>query len=255
MSGKEPPELQHRLDPDRAARGDDEEPGAGSGDAGARTELHNPEPPLEARRSEFEPVIDTRPYKMAIAAFGLVLVLALSVYQFLKNGIGTPGVTAGHQLRYFVAPLSTSSLNGDANLKPRCDPAQPNAAALNVCPWLLARAPLVLSFFVTGSSDCKRQVDAMQALSRRFRPSAVQFAAVAVKTSHHDAAAAVRAHHWTIPVAFDPDGAVGEYYGVSICPLVELVSGSGTVKDRLIGSHYTSAASLAPKVQALINSK
>jgi hypothetical protein len=179
------------------------------------------------------------------------LVVVLSVWQLLKNGVGTPGVTAGHKLHYFVAPLSTSNLSGDANLKPRCDPARPNPQALNICPWLLDRAPLVLAFFVTGSDDCKRQVDALQALARRYRSSTVQFAAVAVKTGRADARSVVRSHHWTIPVAFDPDGAVGEYYGVSICPLLELTLRGGTVKERLIGSHYTTAAALGPKVDAL----
>ena len=32
----------------------------------------------------------------------------------------------------------------------------------------------------------------------------------------------MRSHHWTIPVAYDRDGALGALYGVAICPLVEL---------------------------------
>jgi hypothetical protein len=227
------------LDPDLAAT---DAPPEKTGDGSA---------PDGLARSTLEPVIDTRPYKLAIAGFGLVLVLALSVYQFLKNGVGSPGVTAGQPLHYFVAPLATGDLNGDVTTRPRCNPSQAKPQALNICPWLLARAPLVLALFVTASDDCKRQVDAMQSLSRRFSPRAVQFAAVAVKTGRSDAAAVVRSHRWTIPVAYDRDGALGELYGVSICPLVELVSRSGIVKERLIGSRYATASALGPKVQAL----
>ena len=85
----------------------------------------------------------------------------------------------------------------------------------------------MLAFFVPGSGGCVAEVTALQTLSSRFPASRVQFAAVAVRTSHHDAAAAVRAHHWTIPVAYDPDGAVGEVYGVEVCPIVELASPGG----------------------------
>ncbi len=73
----------------------------------------------------------------------------------------------------------------------------------------------MLGFFVTGSGDCQRQVDALQAVSRQFSPRRVQFAAVAVRAGRAPTAALVRSHHWTIPVAYDRDGAIGELYGVS----------------------------------------
>ena len=59
-------------------------------------------------------------------------------------------------------------------------------------------------------------------------------AAVAVDASHSATAALVRSRHWTIPIAYDLDGAVGTLYGVEICPLLELATRGGTVADRLI---------------------
>ena len=85
---------------------------------------------------------------------------------------------------------------------------------------LARRGPLVLSFFVTGAGQCVRQVSALQTLAGRF--PAVQFAAVAIDGSHRATAALVRAHRWTIPVAYDRDGRVGALYGVAACPMVEL---------------------------------
>ena len=119
------------------------------------------------RHRHREPVIDTRRYRWTIGIFGLVLVIAFSVYQFASHGVGTAGVPPGKRLHFFVAPLATSSLNGDANLNPRCDPAHPNPRALNVC-WAHARS--CSDFFVTGSDDCKRQIDTLQAVSRQFPP-------------------------------------------------------------------------------------
>jgi thiol-disulfide isomerase/thioredoxin len=222
------PGLHHRLDPESAAAL------AGTAD--------RPGPP---------PVVDTRRYRWMIGVFGLALVLVISVYQFAAHGVGTVGIPAGRSLHNFAAPLATSTLSGDANLNPPCSIAKHDPRALNTC-LLVSRAPLVLAFFVTGSSDCDREVDTMQALSRQFAASAVQFAAVAVRGAHAETAAVVHSHRWSIPVAYDRDGAVGAFFGVETCPIVELAYRGGRVADRLIGNHWLSRPALAAKVQALV---
>ncbi|MGI8507032.1 MAG: redoxin domain-containing protein [Solirubrobacteraceae bacterium] len=239
----EPPEdaeeLLTRLDPDRASA-------RLTGDSRA-DQLRSASPRSELPR----PAIDTRRYRWMIGIFGLVLVVAISIYQFATNGVGTTGVPPGQRLHFFAAPLANTNLNGDPNLDPPCTRARHDPRALNIC--LIAGArPLVLSFFVVGSGSCERQVDALQQLSVRFRPGSVQFAAVAVGGSHASTAAAIRAHHWTIPVAYDRDGSIAGLYGVAICPMAELAYRGGIVQDRLIGEQWQSPTALAPRVQALL---
>jgi peroxiredoxin len=218
------PSLQ-RLDPDRAAP-----PAA-----------ERPPPPAP-------PAIDTRRYRWMIGIIGLALVLGISVYQFASHGVGSTGITAGHPLSDFAAPLAATDLNGDANAHPTCSAARHDPRALNVC--LMARhGPLVLSFFVTGASQCVRQVSALQTLAARF-PS-VQFAAVAIDASHKETAALIRTHRWTIPVAYDADGRVGALYGVAACPMVEMADRGGIVRSRLVGDRWQTAAALAPRVRDL----
>lgn len=219
----------HRLDPDRAAA-------------------------AAARRGQRKPpasVIDTRRYQRMIGLIGLTLVLVISIAFLSRGGRGSPGIQAGKRLHFFAAPLADTNLSGDANLNPPCTLARHDPRALNIC-LISRRRPLVLAFFVTGSSGCEAQVTALQDLSRQFSPSRVSFAAVAVATSHHDAAAAVRRHHWTIPVAYDADNAVGQVYGVVVCPIVELVARGGVVEQRLIGEHWTDPRLLAEQVRALL---
>jgi peroxiredoxin len=119
---------------------------------------------------------------------------------------------------------------------------------LNVC----GRTPLVLAFFAVGSGDCERQVDTMQTISRDFRAGSVQFAAIAVRAKGPQTASLVRSHHWTIPVAYDRDGAVGTLYGVAVCPIVELAYRGGVVAQRLIGDHWLTAPALAARVTAML---
>lgn len=216
-----------RLDPDRAA-------------AAAQRKARAGPPPV---------AIDTKRYQRMIGFIGLALVIVVSVAFLTTHSAGTAGIPAGDQLRYFAAPLAASNLNGDANLHPPCTISRHDPRALNIC--LLSRShPLVLAFFVTRSAGCEQQVGALQALSGRF--TSARFAAVAVRASHQQAAAAVRQHHWTIPVAYDADGAVGEIYGVEVCPIVELAYRGGRVQNRLIGEHWTTSSALAGQVERLL---
>jgi len=227
-----------RLDPDAAIGA---EPRPPSGDAGEEADG----PPAA------DPAIDTRRYQRMIGAIGLAIVVALGVYLFVTHGTSTTGVTAGHRLRWFAAPLATTNLQGAANLHPPCTAADHDPRALNLC-LDARRGPVVLSLFVLGAGKCERQVSALQTLSRRFAATSITFAAVALNASHVATAKAVRAHDWTIPVAYDEDGRVGEQYGVVACPMVELARRGGIVAARLIGNRWDSAAALEPQVRALV---
>lgn len=231
-------------------------PGAPGAPSGVRPLALDPElAAAAARRGDGSPrlpapVIGTRRYRWVIGGFGLIVLIVVSVVSFLQHGVVTAGVPAHQRLRYFAAPLARSDLDGDANIAhPACSFSEHDPRALNVC-LVVKTGPLVLAFFVTGATLCTREVDAMQTVSLRF--PGVQFAAVAVHASHAKVASIARLHGWTIPVAYDADGAVGELYGVEVCPLVELAYRGGIVEDRLIGAHWARPAALAQRVHALL---
>lgn len=219
----------HRLDPDRAAK------------AAAGRGPRRPPPP----------VIDTRRYQRVIGLIGLTLVVVISVTFLSSHTPVSAGIQPGQHLRFFAAPLANTTLNGDARINPPCTLAQHDPRALNIC--LIARhRPLVLAFFVTDSGSCEAQVTALQSLRSQFPASQVAFAAVAVRTGHQDAAKAVKSHHWTVPVAYDADGAIAETYGVAVCPIVELARPGGVVEQRLIGEHWNDPRILAGQVRTLL---
>ena len=70
---------------------------------------------------------------------------------------------------------------------------------------------------------------------------------MAVRTGPGRGARLCRKHRWTIPVAYDRDGGVGETDGVVVCPLLELVRRGGVVAQRLIGKHWAIAATWPPR--------
>ncbi len=227
VGGERPPPRRRRLDPDRAAA--------------TRRAARHPAPQ----------VVDTRRYQRLIGLFGLLLVAVISVSFLTSRGVGTAGVPAGKRLPEFAAPLAASTLNGAANLNPTCSKSKHDPRALNVC-LIVKRSPLVLAFFVTSSRGCEEQVTVLQHVAARLPAGALQYAAVAVHSSHADAKRAVRRNHWTVPVAYDLDGRVGAAYGVEVCPIVELVRKGGVVFRRLIGQHWASVSALEPQVRALL---
>jgi peroxiredoxin len=209
-----------------------------------------PPPPTPATPAP----LDTRRYGLIVGGFAAVLVIAFALYTLSSNKPATDGVPAGHQLHFFAAPLAATTLNGDANLNPPCTLARHDPRALNVC-LLVRRAPLVLAFFVTDSSACEREVDTLQALAGVASLHGVQFAAVAIGASHATTAKAVRRHGWTIPVAYDADGAVGALYGVTACPMLELSKRGGTVADLLVGEHWLNETALEARVRPLLGAE
>jgi hypothetical protein len=189
-------------------------------------------------------------YQWFVGGLAVALFVAFAVNAIGSGGNGTIGVPRGQYLRPFAAPLAATSLVGDANLHPPCDRARHDARALNIC-LLTSRGPLVLAFFVTDAKPCVRTIDSMQAVSAMPGMSGVQFAAVAVRAGPGDAAAAVRKHHWTIPVAYDRDGAVGADYRIEVCPLLELARRGGLVVARLSGDSWSEASKLAAQVRLI----
>jgi hypothetical protein len=200
--------------------------------AGGPPRRSRPEPPPEIARTAHR-------YQATVGAIGLLLVIAFSAYLFTHGSPRAPGVGAGRPLPRFVAPLASSDLDASANPDPRCDPERPARRGLNVCD----RGAIVLDLFSPAGGACVRSVDAIQRVSSRFR--GVTFAAVAVQASQSTARALVRKHRWTIPVAYDSDGAIQQLYGVAVCPLIEVARRGGRVAARLIGRAWSDPARLA----------
>lgn len=159
--------------------------------------------------------------------FGVLVVLVLSYIAIntARNvGGANRGVTPGHRLPAFAAPLALSKLDGDTNVatasrqgsrgsRAACDVHGANV--LNVCD-LGATAPLVLAFTATGVDKCNRQLDAIERVRARF--PGVRFAAMAARTDRDGLRKLIRKHGWRFPVGYDRDGAAFAIYGVVDCP-------------------------------------
>ncbi len=106
----------------------------------------------------------------------------------------------------------------------------------------------MLDFFVPGAKRCVRSVNALNALARSRAGDGSPdgtgdgptFAAVAVGAGRGATRRLVRAHGWTIPVAYDSSSAVAAAVRRDGVPLIEVAAPGGIVTRRLIGNRWSS---------------
>ncbi|HKN94887.1 MAG TPA: hypothetical protein VJU60_11185 [Thermoleophilaceae bacterium] len=180
-----------------------------------------------------------RPAGRYMWVVGVVFVIAIAVagVNALRHSGGSlHGPQLNKRLPQFAAPLATSSLDGDANVKqtkqqsnqlgaePACQVHVPGS----ITSCALSRKPLVLSVIVPGAKKCEAQLDLFQRMAAAHPRT--QFAAVVSGGSHAKVAALVHRHGWTFPVAVDRDLSVFNLYHVAVCPTTVFALRGGVVK-------------------------
>lgn len=189
-------------------------------------ELDEGDMEAERRQREREASGPPRPggrYTWVVGVAALVVVIVVAFNSLPNAGRGYRGPEKGERIPVFAAPLATQDAEGDANIKqdaddddagndtPACDVELPGV--ITACE-LFADKPLVLALTVPAS-DCERQLEAMEALSRERAD--LQFAAVVSGRSHETAREVAERTGVTFPVAVDRDLAVFNLYRVAYC--------------------------------------
>lgn len=197
-----------------------------------------------------------RPAWIAVAA-GLAILAYITYNTIATTPTSSQGLAAGERMPPFAAPLVTSDLVGDANVAVRANQGQAGARpacsvtdprALVSCA-LARRGPVALAFFAADAGRCVASLDALAQVAPRH--PRVAFAAVAIRGSRGDLRALVHRHGWRFPVAQDRDGAVGDLYGIAICPAVVLAHRGGVVMRTALGTPQTTATALERAVRRL----
>jgi peroxiredoxin len=200
----------------------------------------------------------SRPAGRYMWVVGIAFVIALAVAglnAIRHSGGGLRGPEKGTPLPAFAAPLATGQLDGVANVrqrakqsnqagsKPACQVHLPGS----ITSCALSRKPLVLAVIVPGVKQCETQLDLFQRLQQQY-PKA-QFAAVVSSAKRPKVATLVRTHHWTFPVAVDPDFAVFNLYRVAVCPTTVFAYPGGKVRETAI--HPLGQAQIAAGLKAV----
>jgi hypothetical protein len=179
-------------------------------------------------------------YMWVVGVAFLLVVVVAGINALRHSGGALRGPPVGRVLPQFAAPLATSHLNGDANVKQRAsqsnqlgaEPACQVHLQGSITSCALARKPLVLSVIVPGAKKCEAQLDLFQRMAASH-PRA-QFAAVVSGAKLDKVAALTRRHGWTFPVAVDRDLSVFNLYHVAVCPTTVFAFPGGKVEHTSI---------------------
>jgi hypothetical protein len=193
--------------------------------------------PVDVRRA-------ARPYAVAVGVIFLIVIVIVSVNTISNRPIG---LKTGHAVPKFAAPSATGRTDKDANVDPRKACLVRVNDVIRVCDYF-DRPLVMVAWFTKGCDSCRGQLDAVEAIRRRF-PN-VAFLGLDIKDSLTNAGNEVRKHGWGFPMALDRDGAVSGLYGVVVGPTAFFVYPHGILMGKAYGE--LDQAALTRKVEALV---
>jgi hypothetical protein len=178
-------------------------------------------------------------YSWVVGIAFLLLIIVVGLNSLPHAGEGLKGPKPGSELPAFAAPLATSAVNADVNIKANGkEPGHTMAcavrmsAALNGCE--LRSRPSVIVFAGTRGANCLPGFDRVEQVRRAFPQ--VAFAGILIHMSHGDAAKTVRQGGWSFPIAYDRDGELTNVYGIGVCPATVFARKGGRVVVTRLGT-------------------
>jgi thiol-disulfide isomerase/thioredoxin len=139
---------------------------------------------------------------------------------------GTPGVAAARPPRAETGQLAPDFSLAALNL----------AGAETLRPEDWTGRPVVLSFWTTWCTYCRRQTPVLVEAYRQYEPRGVQFIGINVKEERALVDEYVRSAGISYPVGLDADGDVAGRYQVSGFPTTYFIDASGRVNARHVGA-------------------
>jgi hypothetical protein len=177
-------------------------------------------------------------YSWVVGIAFLLLIIVVGLNSLPNAGEGLKGPKPGTELPPFAAPLATSPVDADVNIKANGkEPGHTLAcnvhmsAALNGCD--LRRKPSVIVFAGTRGANCLPGFDRIQRVATAFPQ--VNFAGILIHMGHDDAAKTVKQGGWRFPIAYDRDGQLTNIYDIGVCPAMVFARRGGKVAVTKLG--------------------
>ena len=94
---------------------------------------------------------------------------------------------------------------------------------------------VMVNFWATWCPPCRAELDSMQRLYQNPPGKNFQMLTVLVNDSPANAAKMVRKKGYNFPVLLDPEGSVGQRYGITGVPETFIIDSGGILQEKTIG--------------------
>jgi hypothetical protein len=195
------------------------------------------ESPQDVRRA-------ARPYSIVVGILFLGAITFAGINALENRTPGLGGLEPGEPFPRFAAPSATGRLDGDANINQdnrdrdgdartaACDVPGPRRDVVRICDFF-DRPLVMVAWFTRGCGTCRRQLDTVERIRRRFPE--VAFVGLDIADSKSNARSEVLEHGWRFPRALERDGAVGGLYRVGGGPTTFFAYPGGIAQETKFG--------------------
>jgi thiol-disulfide isomerase/thioredoxin len=201
-----------------------------------------------------------RPYSITVGVLFAIAALIAGVNSLSNRSAGPGGLEPNTPLPRFAAPAASGTLKGDANINqdntdasgdrrtPACRVPGPRTQVIRICDYF-DRPLVMVGWFTRGCGTCRRQLDTVELVRKRFPQ--VAFIGLDIASSRQSAAKDVRKNGWGFPMAVDPDGAVSGLYRIGGGPTTFFAYPGGIAMGTAFGELDEEA--LVARVQRLLH--
>jgi len=114
---------------------------------------------------------------------------------------------------------------------------------------------VLLNFWATWCEPCKLEMPSMETLYRRYQSEGLVVLAVNFREDPESVASFITEYPFTFPVAFDPQGKIGERLGVRALPTTYVISRAGQIIGSKVGTRYWDTPEVYDAVEILLEAE
>jgi thiol-disulfide isomerase/thioredoxin len=112
---------------------------------------------------------------------------------------------------------------------------------------------VVLNFWATWCSPCRKEMPSLERLYNRFRGRGLEFLAVDIEENRGDVAVFVKDYGLNFPVVLDASGKISDIYGIRSIPTTFIIDRDGSIIAAAVGARDWDTPAMAAAFTALLN--
>lgn len=132
--------------------------------------------------------------------------------------------------------------------------AMPDDTPVNIDQHL-GESVVILDFWATWCGPCREALPTVAKVANKYKDRSVIFYAVNLSEEVEIVREFLESEGWEVPVAMDPEGTVGEQYGVEAIPQTVLIGKDGTVQVVHVGASPNLEEKLSAQIEDLLAGK